>query len=379
MKPTAVIHIGAEKTGSTSIQQFLSVNQHELRNLGFYVPTFLGKSNHRLFPFLAYSENRHDEFTIRNSYAPGSRRRKTASKSSIYNLKKLARRHAGSTWLISSEHIHSRLTTTSEISAFKEVLDQHFSSFFFVFYVRKPIDLAVSLFSTAIKDGHHMDDLPLPTHPYWGYLCNYKLSLSKWQSIFTNAIFKVRIFDKSQFVSGSLIHDYCSICKIQLNSAMVIPKQFNQSLSIDSLRFLNKLNKFRNSNNPTDIYSPQNTGKRLLPLFETIFPFENNAFVPSISQRFDYHSHFLESNHWIMSNFTDLDKQFWDESLDLSTGCSSSVSLDVSTDEEKLLLVILGLFTDQNVKTTSRPFFIMSTLLKLILNPRLLFRQFNSH
>jgi len=343
MKPSAVIHIGVEKTGSTSIQQFLSLNRAELRKSGFYVPSFLGRTNHRLLPFLAYSEKREDEFTIRNNLTPGSRKRIVVQRNGVRSIKLMAKHQAGSKWIISSEHIHSRLTTSEEISRFKELLDDCFSDYSFLIYVRKPIDLAVSLYSTAIKDGHHLEDLPSPTHPYWGYLCNYKDALTRWQKVFKDKTFNVRLYDKSQFFQGSLIADFCRALDISHSCSTALPKPLNQSLGIDALRLLNALNRIRSQHEFNSVYTKSSNTKAILPFFEKAFPYNGNSFSPTPAQIVEYHKEFHESNQWLLGNFTKLSRDYWIDPLDHDAKCVSTSNLSVTDSEQRLVGVIYNL------------------------------------
>ena len=65
MKPNITLHIGTEKTGSTTIQHFLKSNRDVLESQNIYIPRTLGDINHQLFPFLAYSDERKDDVTRR--------------------------------------------------------------------------------------------------------------------------------------------------------------------------------------------------------------------------------------------------------------------------------------------------------------------------
>ena len=46
MKPAGFLHIGLQKTGTTSLQQFLYDNNDKLKQKGFYYPNSLGHVNH---------------------------------------------------------------------------------------------------------------------------------------------------------------------------------------------------------------------------------------------------------------------------------------------------------------------------------------------
>ena len=59
-KPRLLLHIGSQKTGTTSIQQFLARNRSILSERGFYVPDYVGGANHRHAVFLAENSNKRE-------------------------------------------------------------------------------------------------------------------------------------------------------------------------------------------------------------------------------------------------------------------------------------------------------------------------------
>jgi len=56
------LHIGTEKTGTTSIQEFLRINRANLNSAGIYVPCSLGPSNHQWLPFMFSQDLSVDSF-----------------------------------------------------------------------------------------------------------------------------------------------------------------------------------------------------------------------------------------------------------------------------------------------------------------------------
>ena len=66
-----ILHIGAEKTGTTSIQASLYKNYKVLRDLGFHVANFLGEPNHKELAAYAQGPNSKDASltAIKNRYS----------------------------------------------------------------------------------------------------------------------------------------------------------------------------------------------------------------------------------------------------------------------------------------------------------------------
>ena len=58
----AIVHIGTEKTGTTSIQKFLFQNRKKLRNGGFHFLQSAGSTNNRALPAYFIAEHLYDDF-----------------------------------------------------------------------------------------------------------------------------------------------------------------------------------------------------------------------------------------------------------------------------------------------------------------------------
>ena len=59
------LHIGTEKTVTTTIQSFLSTNREYLKDQGFYYLESLGSPNNRYLSLLGFDQSRRDDFTKR--------------------------------------------------------------------------------------------------------------------------------------------------------------------------------------------------------------------------------------------------------------------------------------------------------------------------
>ena len=58
----AIVHIGTEKTGTTSIQRYLYLNRKKLKNSGFHFIQSAGNTNNRAIPAYCISDDRNDDF-----------------------------------------------------------------------------------------------------------------------------------------------------------------------------------------------------------------------------------------------------------------------------------------------------------------------------
>lgn len=149
-----VIHIGTEKTGTSSIQRFLSANRHRLLSDGVVYPTGCGAEGGSQAAFVAASQ-RHP-WDTRLGRGLGI----TSSVTQLALREKLSKNIAECTahsprgrLLISSEHFHSRLLEIDEIVSLKKLLEPYVDNFRVIAYLRRQDRLAVSSFSTKIKAG----------------------------------------------------------------------------------------------------------------------------------------------------------------------------------------------------------------------------------
>ena len=103
-----ILHIGTEKTATTTLQDWLYDNQAELSKGGVYLSDNLGKTNNRLFP--VYFQDHLDDWAIENGIGSEGEKAQYFEgfierlKSEIQTAKK-----THNYFVITSEHLHSRV------------------------------------------------------------------------------------------------------------------------------------------------------------------------------------------------------------------------------------------------------------------------------
>jgi hypothetical protein len=229
-----VLHIGTEKTGTTLIQDWLYNNQEQLSQQGVYLSNILGKTNNRLFP--AYFTQGLDDWAKLNKI--GSLQEKDRYFKGF--LGKLSREISRSSsshelFLISSEHLHSRITTSEDIQRIKNFLADHFSSIRVVCYCRPQIDMVVSLYSTALKTAASVSlDEFIEKRSLFkeNYYFNFRMLADNWSGVFGKENCSFRIYDRANFVDGDLRLDFLESLPISLELAHL---NFNVESSNESL------------------------------------------------------------------------------------------------------------------------------------------------
>ena len=164
----AVVHIGHEKTGSTSLQHALAQDAQGLKTAGILLPKSPGALNHTRLVTACMDEDVVDnikshQMTQRGLNAKQLRRR--FEKRFGQELDQAGNWH---TLVITSELITSRLHTEFEVTRLLTLLQSHVDEIEVVLFLRRQDRLAVSRFSSALRAG--FDDFNGIFQDHSGYL-----------------------------------------------------------------------------------------------------------------------------------------------------------------------------------------------------------------
>ena len=206
-----VLHIGTEKTGTTILQNWLYFNQSILSHNGIFLSNRIGKTNNRLIP--AFFQTHFDEWAKSNSISNNNEKNlffKNFLSDFSSEIIKASRKH--NTFVITSEHLHSRLTKHEEVEALNIFLKKYFNQIEVVCYFRSQFDLAVSRYSTSLKAHLSasldavIDNINPDNHYY-----NYAKVADLWSGVFgkENCIF--RLYNSGHFLDGDIRKDFLSL------------------------------------------------------------------------------------------------------------------------------------------------------------------------
>jgi len=229
-----LLHIGTEKTATTTLQDWLYGNEVELNKAGFYLSKILGKTNNRLFP--AYFQSQLDEWAKANGIGSKAEKEKyfygflEKLSDEIYVASK-----SYETFIITSEHLHSRVIKQEEIKRLHSFLTNLFDEVEVVCYFRDQYDVAVSLYSTVLRGESDVDfDSFVDRADPQNYYYNYLQVADNWSGVFGRDKCNFRIFDKSKFVGNDIRLDFLSVVGVDVdptNLNMGI-EESNKSLSM---------------------------------------------------------------------------------------------------------------------------------------------------
>jgi hypothetical protein len=245
MLQNIIIHIGTEKTGSTSIQSFLSLNQELLNSNGYHKLNAAGKFNQVEFALYCTNDNSFPPYLARHGITNLDEKslfREAFRKNLEDEFSILPEKIH--TVIISSEWLHSKLTSLQEIEAVRSLLAPFTKSFEIICYIREQSQLVDSRYTTAIKGGR---DEPIdisvadckPDKHYY----NYSILFNKWGSVFSENTLKVRLFDEDSSHNSSLIHDFIACIDPDLNAFYFqMPDRENQSFNRDGKALARSVN-----------------------------------------------------------------------------------------------------------------------------------------
>lgn len=237
-----VIHIGTEKTGTTSIQNFLRKNSTALKRQNVWLVNRFGVPNNR--DFVAFFQNTLDDWArqkgIRDSRQKDYyfRNFEKTFKSEMFfrsiSTQQIQERHL----LISSEHFSSRLTKINELQELNRFLKKYFRRVKIIAYFRPQENMAISLHSTGLR-GESTTKLKdrlngvNEENPYYNY---YDLAM-RWSSVFGKENMVFRIFDSKTMRESDVRYDFLdalSYVGLNLNTSKfyINPERSNESLSI---------------------------------------------------------------------------------------------------------------------------------------------------
>jgi hypothetical protein len=321
------LHIGTEKTGTTSIQNFLYDNIDKFKEKKIHLSKLINYPNNRhlVEMFTDYSIIKKDYdipnnfFTVKDKKIFFTRLKKNFE-NEIEQTKLFAEK-----MIITSEHFHSQLENIDQIKSLKNFLAKFFNKIKIICYFREQGELAFSWYSTLLKGGSQKDiqeylrkKVRIDNHYF-----NYYDFLKKWSDVFGKENIITTIFD------------------------------FNKSDNKDlKINFLNKIDPmliisdFKNSN---------------LRLNEAIHPLTRKYY-----QLFNIACSKLQKQNISKISFNESRKLIKDAII------NSSKNLPIHDPDYDLKMIIYKKFYNNNVKFFSDFFYKKKNLFKLPIKQRIL-------
>lgn len=239
MKRTFFLHIGTEKTGTTSIQGFLSKNRAKLEEQGILYPRSPGNHNHTALT--VYALRKAKQSSIRRSSGVFGPEEVTKFRDRFLDaLDKEIRDSSAPVVIFSNEHLSSRLLRKAEVARVKKLCDNYADEMKIVVYLRNQVDFLVSSFGTGIKSGSTRA-FPFPLRDRRLRTMNYFVLLDRWRKVFGRENLIVRRFERAHFVDGDLFADFAAQIPLDI-SGFTRTEARNEALDARELAFLREFN-----------------------------------------------------------------------------------------------------------------------------------------
>lgn len=205
-----LLHIGTEKTGTTSIQKLLYVNKEALCAGGLHILQAGGMYNNRGLATACMDYSNVDDAMMRLGLLSASARdlyTESIRRDLSQEIESLPD-HIH-TVIASSEHFHSRTRDESEIEKVRALFSPYFENISILCYLREQSQLLSSSYSTEVKwhSPSSPEDYYMQCHldnPFF----NYQEFLGRWENIFGFDKMIIRKFEKNRFLDKSLLNNF---------------------------------------------------------------------------------------------------------------------------------------------------------------------------
>jgi len=233
------LHIGLPKTGSTTIQGFLTKNRQEIARRGFLYPCATGLPTSKALVSYAAAEGSFSHYRLPPKAPTGQASYREWLRDAL--LTELAERD--STMVVfSDETLGARLRDVGALERLRELLIACGSEITIICYLRRQDELALSLAWNYVLEGSPTALVFPPTGKALG-LYDYYSIVSLWAQIFRPENIRVRRFGPAYHAGGDVLSDFLEIVGIDA-TGLIRPAAMNRSPSAKNLEFLERLNPY---------------------------------------------------------------------------------------------------------------------------------------
>lgn len=236
------IHIGTEKTGTTSVQTGLSKARDRLQKQGVLYPKCLGLPNHLYLPAACLEAEKGREILTFTLFQTGLTHAELAP-ALRQRFKAELEESGADKIIISNEHLHSRLRDRPSKERLRAFFSDVSDDIKIIAYLRRQDKVAVSMKSTLLKHGNVESDMTTSVdRKNLPYYFDYKAILDDYAEVFGEENIIVRIIEPGAIVNDDVIDDLATLTDIAFPENCR-PVRLNESLNVEGNLFLQRLNR----------------------------------------------------------------------------------------------------------------------------------------
>lgn len=242
---TLFLHIGSEKTGTTAIQKYCAQHSEAIKGKGlFYLKTTrpFTFGSRKFAAFFQEDKNEFYQDAFPNKADPWSTFETFYD--DLVDEVSAAKSDGFDKFLISSEHLYSRLKTTSEISNLSDAVHSIFDRVEIIFFMREQVDLLISSYSTSLRRGDSQSPSEYFSNNFYleNPFLNFELGLKTWEYFFDKSVISIEMYEKALRSKEALPHYFLNLIGIDatnLDEAEFVNKRLG-GLELQVLRTLNQ-------------------------------------------------------------------------------------------------------------------------------------------
>jgi hypothetical protein len=202
-------------------------------------------------------------------------------------------------FVISSEHIQSRLRSVEELENLRSFLKEAgATSVQVLVYVRDPAEIAGSLYSTSVKYGSKAADAPPPQNAYYRNVCHHQETLERFSAVFGVDSVLPRLFVPKEFGLCPVVDDFCEVAGFDKALCGGFVERRNPALSRTGIELVRRLNE----EVPVFVEGRPNPARqKLLRYLEAQFSHPPYRLSKDLQERYD--AEYAVSNEWVRSRY----------------------------------------------------------------------------
>ena len=231
-----ILHLGSEKTGTSSIQKYFSQHRADVLREGVWYPKAFTNSNG------------HVHIRLSDAAVQGTLD-KNAPVAAEFREEIEARSRDAKACLFSSEFFHSELRENAQVARLHKFLRGFFDEIRLIYYARRQDQMLASMHSTAVQGGWTTNRAALSVYATKGhYYFDHNAVCDLWAGEFGREALTCRVFERDKLSGGDIVDD--------LRAAIGLPRDekesrlsSNESLSFETICVLLALNGSRHKDN----------------------------------------------------------------------------------------------------------------------------------